>query len=89
MSQARMRYYLIYRITDFKAIDWTEPTGGIVAQELDQHLALDVAKQRFHCRPDETIICAEVFQDHEKLEACMLHRHWDADFDSFLELMKR
>ena len=86
---SKRTYYFVYRVPDDSAhcIPWGEPTGGIVLVNPNQSQAMDMARERYHCTPGETIVLAEVWGPEEKFKAGVLHRSWELERDKFLELM--
>lgn len=89
-------YFLVFRGSKNTPIDWEEPTGGLVMQfdvvdghtRPDYDLAIDVIEQRYHCHSDETLRTVEVLDKEDRFTAHLLHKSWDIEMDSFLELMK-
>ena len=90
-------YFLIFRTPICGCFDLDEPTAGLVVEAgreidgipvADIDLVRAVAEQRIHCGPHERLVLAEVFEDADRFKAKVLHRHWEMEMHSFLELME-
>lgn len=89
-------YFLVYRRRAGHRIRFDRPTGGLVMEAKrafngkpvsDLRLADAVAHQRYHCRPDEELILAEVFERKDCREARKLFRAYESEMAEFRELM--
>ena len=93
-------YFLCFRMDkNAGQIDWDNPTGGLVmeaenivfdmavATQEQCNLAREILSQRYHPRPDEAFLIAEVYELPDKLEAAALHEQWESDMAEFHELM--
>ena len=96
MEETHHCYFLVFRNKAGDPIDWDTPTGGLVVLAewvvyghagCDIPLVRDIIEQRYHCGPSEQLVLAEVFDNDEKYQATLLHKHWDMEMHDFKELM--
>lgn len=95
---SKLCYFLAYRRTSGREkLRLSQPTGGLVMKPwavvngvpaADLALAADVLTERYHCKPDEELVIAEVFCKKEQKLARQLHRAWEEEMHEFLELME-
>ena len=94
----KLCYFLCFRVPRVGGqIRWDNPTGGMVMRPYkyldgmplaDFTIARNLLEERHHCRPDEHLVIAEVFERPEKRLAQQLHNRYEAEMQEFVDLMR-